>query len=431
MRKAFWSFCLVLLLMAGCAHPPPKVPFAVDGPRAAVINERVRQVGYPKHSSIKDVTAALVKGLKDDHERMYAVYRWVSQNIEYDVESYLSGNLLSTSGALHTFKTGVAVCDGFADLLTEMAAYADLEVVKIDGLAKGFGLVVTPNTAQKPNHAWNAVKLNGRWQLLDATWDSGGVDSATRRFVRNAGHPVYFLADPQSFVSTHFPVDNRWQLLSKRVDFQTFAGSTKLTPQLRQMGLDASAHTKEDIRAASTPYRFHFGPQVQRVQAGLQRGNQPVDGNWSLLVWGIDGRPDLLLSAPAPGAYKVVVYGAAEPGATQLSPLLNYNVVFDRASELRFGFPLAYGAYYAQKVQLMEPLSGQLRAGEPVRFRFRAGNAQKAALFQNSVFVKELQQENGQFLGETLATLGSLNVGVMGPADSMYQMVLGYQVTPR
>jgi hypothetical protein len=427
MGKAFWSFCL-LLLLAGCAQPPPKTPFAAEGPRAAWINERVKQVGYPKQSSVQAVTAALVKGLKDDHERMYAVYRWVSQNIEYDVRSYLTGNLLSASGAQHTFKTGVAVCDGFSDLVVEMGSHAGLEVVKVDGLAKGFGLVVTAESSQKPNHAWNAVKLDGRWHLMDATWDSGGVNAATRKFVRNSQAPVYFLADPQAFVSTHFPADARWQLLNKRVDFKTFAGSTQLPPQLQKVGLDASAHPLEDIRALSTPYRFHFGTQVRRVQAGLQQGNRAVDGNWSLLVWGADGRPDLLLSAPAAGAYRVSIYADSDPQATQLSPVLGYNMVFDKAGELKFGFPLAYGAYYARRVQLAEPLSGRLGAGASVRFKLRVGDAHKAALFQNNVFLKELDLRDGYFLGDAAAAVGQLSIGVMAAGESMYQMVLGYQV---
>lgn len=431
MRRIFGLLLVMVLLVAGCAHPPSKPPFAVDGPRAAVINERVLQVGYPKRSTIKDVTSALVKGLQDDHERMYAIYRWVSQNIEYDVQAYLTGNLLSTSGALHTFKTGVAVCDGFSDLVLEMGAHAGLEVAKVEGLAKGFGLVVTADSSQKPNHAWNAVKLDGSWHLMDATWDSGGVDATTRKFVRNTGVPSYFMADPKGFASTHFPVDARWQLLKTRVDFKTFAGATQLVPRVREMGLDVSAHTQEDVRSETGLYRFHFGPHVQRLQAGLQQAGKAIEGNWSLLMWGPDGRPDLLVSAPVPGNYKVAIFGANDPQATVLAPLLNYNLQLGTAGALNGGFPLAYADYYVKKTQLLEPLSGYLPAGHPVRFKFKAGDAQKAALFQNGVYLKEADAVDGWFVADAIPAPGQLSVGVMGANDTVYRMLLGYQAAKK
>lgn len=430
MKKLFLSFVVLLLLLAGCTHGPKAPPFTVDSERAQLIDERVQQVGYPKNSSIKSLTAALVKGLDNDHERLYAVYRWVSRYINYDVEAYLSGRFISDSSPSETFKTGVGVCDGFSELLAEMGAQAGLQLVTVEGFAKGFAAAVVPGSGQKSNHMWNAVKLDGRWQLLDATWDAGKVDEATRRFVRKAGVPSYFLVDPASFATTHFPADTRWQLLERPVDFKTFMGSTQLMPQLAQFKLDASLHTQEKVQIPDTPYRFHFGNEVQHIRMGLKQNDRAVEGNWSMLVWDAHGRPDLWVSAPKPGTYEAHLFAAPNTQTEELTQVLHYKLDVRRAATLNGGFPFAYAAYYAHKTQWVEPMSGVLAAGKPVRFQFKAGRARYAAVFLNGAYLQDLKFAQGRFEGQVTPPPGALSVGVMRPGDADFQMVLGFQVRP-
>ena len=58
-------------------------------------------------------------------------------------------------------------------------------------------------------HAWNVARLDGRYYLIDPTWDSGSVDGT--RFEKHY-RTDYYLTPPEVFSVNHFPSDARWQL---------------------------------------------------------------------------------------------------------------------------------------------------------------------------------------------------------------------------
>lgn len=103
-----------------------------------------------------------------------------------------------------------AVCDGYARLFTTLCDYAGIRSEIIVGYAK--------NGANKPaqrfgvNHYWNAVKIDGVWHLLDATWASGYLSVWRDEFIREYDEK-YFLTSPEVFIRDHYPDDARWTLL--------------------------------------------------------------------------------------------------------------------------------------------------------------------------------------------------------------------------
>jgi tetratricopeptide (TPR) repeat protein len=75
------------------------------------------------------------------------------------------------------------------------------------------------------DHAWNAVKLGGKWYLLDATWEG-------KRYGEN-GKQIesrQFLVDPGEFVVDHLPENPMWQLLACPVLLADF---TQSAPMIR------------------------------------------------------------------------------------------------------------------------------------------------------------------------------------------------------
>ena len=426
--KSRLSLVAVTLLLAACAAgKPQRLPFTPDGERARQIDARVVEVGYPKQDSIEKLTKRLIAGLDDQRERLYAIHRWAARHIEYDIEAYLSGRLLAQQGAVETYQSGKAVCDGYAELVVAMGRVAGLEIKKVTGYAKGFGEPLSGVAPSKENHAWNAVKLDGRWHLLDATWDAGGVDEATRRFVRRpAGPPVYFLASPAAFITTHFPSDPRWQLLEHQVGFAAFLGKVVQRPDLARWGLDLSRHADQTITVAAAPYVFDFDSN-RRMQAALSRSDGVPERPWSLQVRTPEGKSRLLLAAPEPGDYQVGIYVAENPIDDQLQPVLNYQVRFDSAERHPQGFPQAYSGYYARQVELVSPLDGQLGAGKPVQFKIRSAGAREMTLFQGNEVVAELQPQGGYFVGQTVLPSGRIDLAVIHEGESAYQGILTYQ----
>ena len=83
-------------------------------------------------------------------------------------------------------------------------------------------------------HAWNAVKLDDRWYLIDTTWDAGGVDA--EGFHKRYG-TSYFLTPPEVFLSKHYPDEDRWQLLPVARTPGEFLRMPPLRPQFFGYGL--------------------------------------------------------------------------------------------------------------------------------------------------------------------------------------------------
>ena len=103
---------------------------------------------------------------------------------------------------------------GYALLYKKMADAIGLECVFIEGNSKGsvFG--------GWESHAWNAVKINDKWELLDVTWAAGFTDENEK--FHQVFQPGFFLTLPRIFALNHFPEDEKWQLLNPPIGKNEF-----------------------------------------------------------------------------------------------------------------------------------------------------------------------------------------------------------------
>ena len=64
---------------------------------------------------------------------------------------------------------------------------AGLEVEEISGVSKGAGyepgmFTQNPDNTDDGAHAWNKVKIDGTWFLMDATWSAGACSESQNFF---------------------------------------------------------------------------------------------------------------------------------------------------------------------------------------------------------------------------------------------------------
>ncbi len=163
---------------------------------------------------------------KTDQQKVTAIFGWITDNISYTTfpgqkkrkEKYTEpedddGPLkpLNERVAEMVLKRRTAFCDGYARLFTALCDYAGIRSEIICGYANtGFGRGAAKFGV---NHYWNAVYLNDKWQLLDATWASGYIDLRSGEFVKDY-NDRYFLSSPEFFIGSHYPDDPRWTLLT-------------------------------------------------------------------------------------------------------------------------------------------------------------------------------------------------------------------------
>ncbi len=173
----------------------------------------------------------LTGGLESDKEKVRVIFRWITDNISYMVKSnqkimaaglasqkFLPEDIddgsplksLNDRVAEGVLKKREAICNGYARLFSALCSHAGIQSEVIVGYARGGN----SRSASKfsVNHTWNTVFLDGRWQLLDASWASGYISRDRNEFIRDYD-AKYFLSDPRFFITDHFPDDPRWTLL--------------------------------------------------------------------------------------------------------------------------------------------------------------------------------------------------------------------------
>lgn len=175
--------------------------------------------------SVSELSKLLAKQATTEAEKARIIYTWIAHNIDYDVEGFYSGQYADVSprGVLTNRR---AVCSGYANLYQALATNIGLESFVISGYAKGLSYLT--GDPKKPNHAWNAVKINNGWYLIDVTWGAGGVKN--KEFKRRFSN-FYFATPPEQLIYSHLPTNPRWQLLSNSYNQAEFFQLPWVSPQ--------------------------------------------------------------------------------------------------------------------------------------------------------------------------------------------------------
>ncbi|KAJ1567732.1 hypothetical protein HK096_008890, partial [Nowakowskiella sp. JEL0078] len=170
------------------------------------------------------------------------VYAWVCTHIEYDVAALkkvfkpkptqVVGKIRDlheeSTTAQMALSAAKAVCDGYADLFSDLAKRIGIQNVwKVVGGAKGSNNVAGDAFIDPDNHAWNVVLINGEYRFIDSTWGAGIVGDGKFNF---HFEPGYFLTRPKHWIFTHFPVDQNHQYLEDPLTIEEFIQLPKVHP---------------------------------------------------------------------------------------------------------------------------------------------------------------------------------------------------------
>lgn len=138
------------------------------------------------------------------------IFYWVAVYIQYIDPLY--GPADTNEMALTTLQTKKSGCEGTARLYYELCKASAVDCQLIFGIAMGYS--GKRQKERQPNHGWNAVKSDDKWELVDCTWGGGGstVIDGQETYVTELDLRFLF-ANPKSFVIDHFPEDSYWQLL--------------------------------------------------------------------------------------------------------------------------------------------------------------------------------------------------------------------------
>jgi hypothetical protein len=229
---------LAAVLLVACAarqvivqDPPGPVP---DRRALAVPDSLRAALATDPDSALPVLVDWLTADVVDESARARVIHDWVADNVAYDVTAYL-GNDAGSAEVASVLRGGRSACAGFANLYETMCRLAGLECVTVTGYARGYGFhAFGDEDPGSKNHAWNAVLVDGRWRLVDATWSAGHI--AGREFIKDYNDD-YFFTDAAAFIYTHFPAEPEWQLLPAPVAESAFRDLPFLHARFFRLGL--------------------------------------------------------------------------------------------------------------------------------------------------------------------------------------------------
>ncbi len=161
----------------------------------------------------------------DDKLKLRAIFKWVTNNIEYDYRFINNGKEITEPECDERFdcaitlrewenrylkrilKTKRAVADGYCRLIKMLCELSNIQNEVIHGYLKSKPYQVGNNMSV--NHCWNAVMIDTTWYYLDASKAAGycSEDEETGRllkFVKNY-QDYYWLLRFDRLSRTHYP----------------------------------------------------------------------------------------------------------------------------------------------------------------------------------------------------------------------------------
>jgi len=219
----------------------------------------------------------IVNRIDFKQDTVKAVFDWVTDNIKYDVvlleKVKLNGieNIkLNNSKKLriaNAIKTRKGVCQHYSELFDAIMQHLNYQSVIVSGYTR------SPVTQKLSllGHAWNAVKVNQKWILLDATWGAGYVTD--KNVFKKMYKPQYYNIDPTKAIFSHIPYNPLWQLLAQPVSYSAFDNN-----EIEQANL-------KPITDNSAIQQFLQLNKIEQLSDALNRSNKMGNANLAVERW--------------------------------------------------------------------------------------------------------------------------------------------------
>lgn len=157
-------------------------------------------------NTIRDLAFEITAGIESDYDKVKAIHDWVASNIYYD-KDYLNGKKISTNiNSIDVLNKKYAVCSGYSNLYHDLVSSIGIRSIQVFGYALGITGADSWDDLDikkaEPNHVWNEVYVDGRWIIVDTTWDSSNTYEAGKFTEKGLSHN-YFDTTMQFLSITH------------------------------------------------------------------------------------------------------------------------------------------------------------------------------------------------------------------------------------
>ncbi|MCD6068149.1 MAG: hypothetical protein K0S33_2975 [Bacteroidetes bacterium] len=207
-----------------------------------------------KYKTVSEIARPLTENLETEHEKFRAIFRWITENIEYNKSA------ANAADADKVVRKNKAVCQGFSNLLKEMCEAVNIPCDVVVGYTKTDVKDIN-RKLKKTDHAWNIVTLYGKKYLVDVTWATSKFNVVTRKFQKEFDEH-YFLTPPEKFILDHLPEEKKDQLLEKPVSKKYFSSTPLLYADYFHLNIASISPNKGKLKQKlSKPFIFEFSTE--------------------------------------------------------------------------------------------------------------------------------------------------------------------------
>ncbi len=314
----------------GMPLPPgrPIVGTNLTWPLPATIHPLVAGIPEEHTQSITAVGQYLRANIEDPFERVRAIHDFAATWLAYDgalLRDLEAGKNAPSPTVEQAFAQGKGVCAHYAKLIIALAKVTGDRIIYVTGDTRSAAdydqAADTDNVPIDPSgHAWNAAEINGRWYLLDATWNAGHVENYN--FVRDY-ETTYLFTPPEVMTLSHFPKEERWQLLETPLSRSDWLRQPLVRPRFSALGLLVRAPTQPIVSVDDTFTLELENPAGFDVALGIE-----VDGKLGPLCSKLKGTSGKLsCRLDTSGRQQAIIFARSEPSEPNQYQSIGYVIV--------------------------------------------------------------------------------------------------------
>lgn len=392
----------------------------------------------------------------DNFQKVKIAHDIVALNTKYDAKSFWSGTI-PLQNYENVLKTGLAVCEGYSNLLKKFLDTLGFQNVKVHGYARGVGFSLLDEKTISSNHAWNLVKIKGEYYFIDSTWDSGYMNgkSSVQKYTTD-----YLFIKPEHFIYTHFPENKTFQLLENPISNSEFLTLADFRPKFFEIAENFKIRAENFSIITENNFSENQNSQISsenflnftsensinkfikkqtQTSSSIQTEyNLKNDCSLKFVVSQIETKSQknnltftqadetktiTTIQFPAAGLYKIDVY-YYKKNSRQGWNCAQFFV--DAKSSSSILYPQIYSNSFDSKI--ISPIKMPLKKGETYHFEINCPERKFLALINGRNFIQMQKSENGNFTldFEIPSNAKTLSVAASNSERANYQTIASY-----
>ncbi|MTF38175.1 transglutaminase domain-containing protein [Cyanobacterium aponinum] len=385
------------------------------------IDRKAKSIKYTGNS-VEELSQIFSRYAKTEADKARIIYTWITYNISYDVgalNDLFNNNIYPDVRTEIVLNTRSTICSGYANLYQQLAKKMGLKSVIVLGYAKGENYIV--GLDNNVNHAWNAVKIDSNWYLIDTTWGAGTV---TNNGFNAQFNPFYFATNPREFIYTHFPENDKWQLLNPIMSRSEFDSLANVSPTLFEYDIQLLSHPNVNISTDENNINIALKvPKNVVAIASLKFEEKQLQDNYTFVQ---KQGENILINAsfPEKGEYKLDIFAKPKDETNSYPLVVSYNIL---ASGNGNQFPKTFQHFNEYNGYLETPLNNSLNPNQNTYFKLKIDQALEVKAVNKSTNQwHDLERYGNVFAGNINVGNGDIILYAKFPQDSRYWALLEY-----